>query len=133
MVLIVSAIYHGKFKLPPLSAIKLCKIKPVEKSSPRGSTVRAMKCVSDSTVRATEVEEATAMPPLALWTAASLGEVEEVRRLLAEGADIQEKGGRMRSSPLHAAVWCGHVQVSAPVEQQPRALNVVMLDGGPAD
>ncbi|KAJ1469523.1 hypothetical protein T484DRAFT_1851473 [Baffinella frigidus] len=42
-----------------------------------------------------------------LWTAAHHGRTEEVRRLLAEGADIEEHGGPRASSALHAAVYHG--------------------------
>jgi|Transcript_21792 ankyrin repeat protein len=40
---------------------------------------------------------------LSLWTAASLGQVEKARQLLAEGADVDEKGGPKESTPLHEA------------------------------
>jgi ankyrin repeat protein len=39
----------------------------------------------------------------ALWTAASLGQVDEARQLLAEDADVEEKGGPKASTPLHEA------------------------------
>ena len=41
----------------------------------------------------------------ALWSAANHGKTEEVRRLLKEGADIEEKLGPRASSALHAAVY----------------------------
>jgi ankyrin repeat protein len=44
----------------------------------------------------------------ALWTAASLGQPEEVLRLLMGGADIQEKGGPIESTPLHEAARLGN-------------------------
>ena len=46
------------------------------------------------------------MPPPkpALWTAVSRGSLEEVGKLLAEGADIEEKGGEFEWTALHAAV-----------------------------
>ena len=40
----------------------------------------------------------------ALWTASSLGQTEEVRRLLANDADIEERGGPTECSPLAVAV-----------------------------
>jgi hypothetical protein len=50
---------------------------------------------------------AAAMPvvPPALWSAASDGLMEEVRQLIAEGADIEEKGGEgetreLKTTPL---------------------------------
>ena len=39
-----------------------------------------------------------------LWIAAKEGRVEEVRRLLDEEVDIEERGGRYQTSPLHEAV-----------------------------
>ena len=50
-----------------------------------------------------------AMPPTpALWTAAEEGQTEELRRLLLEGAAIEERGGLLESSPLHVAADSGH-------------------------
>jgi hypothetical protein len=48
----------------------------------------------------------------ALWTAASLGQPEEVLRLLRGGADIEEKGGRYESTPLLEALGNGHEEVA---------------------
>jgi hypothetical protein len=47
----------------------------------------------------------------ALWTAASQGQLEEVRHLLMGGAYIEEKGGLMTSTPLHEAARLGHEEV----------------------
>ena len=47
----------------------------------------------------------------ALRAAAGLGRIEEVTRLLAEGADFQERGGVMESSPLIEATFHGHEDV----------------------
>ena len=47
----------------------------------------------------------------ALWTAASLGQTQEVRHLLMDGAVIEEKGGPDECSPLHEAVREGHINV----------------------
>ena len=44
-------------------------------------------------------------PPLpALWTAARIGSLDKVGKLLAEGADIEEKGGEFECTALHAAI-----------------------------
>jgi hypothetical protein len=48
----------------------------------------------------------------ALWTAASLGQPEEVRRLLRGGADIEDKGGIRESTPLREAFWNRHTEVA---------------------
>lgn len=49
----------------------------------------------------------------ALWLAAALGEPAKVRRLLMEGADIEEKGGRweLQCTPLHIAAQEGSEEV----------------------
>ena len=47
-------------------------------------------------------------PDPALWTAALIGETEEVRLLLVAGADTEEKGGRSAGSALHSASMNGH-------------------------
>ncbi|KAJ1476899.1 ankyrin repeat-containing domain protein, partial [Baffinella frigidus] len=54
-----------------------------------------------------------ATPPLtpALWTAAQAGQTEAVRKLLTKGAAIEERGGPLESSPLHAACSKGHAGV----------------------
>ena len=44
----------------------------------------------------------------ALWTAASLGRKEEVRQLLAQDPDLEERGGPKHSTPLEIAVLSGH-------------------------
>ncbi|KAJ1482806.1 ankyrin repeat-containing domain protein, partial [Baffinella frigidus] len=48
----------------------------------------------------------------ALWTASADGRVEDVRRLLAEGADIEGRGGPQQCTPLCAAAEGGHRVVS---------------------
>jgi ankyrin repeat protein len=45
---------------------------------------------------------------LALWTAASLGEMETVRRLLTEGAYVEQTSGSRGSTPLHESARIGH-------------------------
>ena len=47
----------------------------------------------------------------ALWTAAQDGRVEEVRQLLSEDADIDQRGGPCQSSPLCEAVCHDHEEV----------------------
>jgi hypothetical protein len=47
----------------------------------------------------------------ALWTASSLGQTEEVRRLLANDADIEERGGPTECSPLAVAATAGREQL----------------------
>ena len=44
----------------------------------------------------------------ALFTAASFGREKEVRQLLADGKDIEERGGYEKATPLHAAAAGGH-------------------------
>ena len=44
----------------------------------------------------------------ALCTAASLGQTEEVKQLLAIGADIEDKAGEQEATPLHHAAAGGH-------------------------
>ena len=51
--------------------------------------------------------ERTALSP-ALWIAAWDGRAAVVRQLLAEGSDIEERGGVSLSTPLGAASWRGH-------------------------
>lgn len=48
-------------------------------------------------------------PPL--WLAASRGLPNKVAQHLADGADIEERGGKRETSPLHEAVLQGHVEV----------------------
>lgn len=47
----------------------------------------------------------------ALWTAASEGKAEEVRRLLEEGADVEGLGGVTKCTALHVASGRGHEEV----------------------
>ncbi|KAJ1484787.1 ankyrin repeat-containing domain protein, partial [Baffinella frigidus] len=42
-----------------------------------------------------------------LWTAARKGTMEDARRLLANGAHIEERGGKGKSSPLHCSASRG--------------------------
>jgi Ankyrin repeats (3 copies) len=65
----------------------------------------------------------------ALWTAASLGQPEEVLRLLAGGADIQEKGGRRESSALHEAIRGSHTQVVRLLLQHGVDVSIKKTDG----
>lgn len=55
---------------------------------------------------------ATAVTPEALWTAAMKGGMEEVKTLLGNGAEIQERGGKFKSSPLHISALHGHEHTS---------------------
>ena len=50
-------------------------------------------------------------PAPALSTQAGLGETEAIRRLLAGGADIEERGGILRTSPLQWAARNGQAAV----------------------
>lgn len=47
----------------------------------------------------------------ALWTACSKGLTAEVQQLLADGQDIEEKGGERQSTPLYEASLRGHLEV----------------------
>jgi hypothetical protein len=47
----------------------------------------------------------------ALWRAASSGQAEEVKRLVADGAEIEESGGPFKTTPLNEASWQGHWEV----------------------
>ena len=49
-------------------------------------------------------------PPSALWTAAAEGFSEEVRHLLADRPDMEERGSYYQTSPLHVAASQGHEQ-----------------------
>jgi len=69
--------------------------------------------VLEREVRAAVRRMAGAAPVLfpALWTAARDGRVEEVRRLLAEEVDIEERGGPHQRSALYQAALNGHVGI----------------------
>ncbi|KAJ1482796.1 ankyrin repeat-containing domain protein, partial [Baffinella frigidus] len=54
------------------------------------------------------MEEAAPVLRPALWRASLNGHTEEVRRLLAEGADIEGKGGEDECTPLLAAAQTGN-------------------------
>ncbi|KAJ1470213.1 hypothetical protein T484DRAFT_1848623 [Baffinella frigidus] len=47
----------------------------------------------------------------ALWIAAACGKEEDVRQLLADGADIEERGGPWKSSALQEAAVGSHESV----------------------
>jgi len=49
-------------------------------------------------------------PPSALWTAAAEGSSEEVRHLLADRPDMEERGTSDQTTPLHVAARQGHEQ-----------------------
>ena len=51
------------------------------------------------------------VPFLALWIASRDGKAEEVRQLLAEDVDIEERGGEHETSPLHEAAFQDHENV----------------------
>ena len=42
-----------------------------------------------------------------IWKAAQYGWGEAIRRLLVDGANIDERGGPLESTPLHEAAWSG--------------------------
>ena len=57
-----------------------------------------------------EEEEAQEKAPVlcpALWAAARDGRSEEVRQLLAEDVDVEERGGSAKFTPLHIAAFQG--------------------------
>jgi len=56
-----------------------------------------------------EEKEEKKVPVLcpALWAAARDGRTEEVRQLLAEKADVEERGGSAKFTPLHIAAFQG--------------------------
>ncbi|KAJ1474697.1 ankyrin repeat-containing domain protein [Baffinella frigidus] len=74
---------------------------------------------------------AAATPELdpALWTASSRGRTEDVRRLLAGGADTQERGGTRRTSPLHCSSIHGCLFVSRLLLQYGAEVSSKDLDG----
>jgi len=43
--------------------------------------------------------------PAPLWEAAQRGQAEDVQRYLVDGANIDERGGPLESTPLHEAAW----------------------------
>jgi len=47
----------------------------------------------------------------AIWLASRAGFVQEVRNLLAQGVDINERGGRHQTSPLYEAVYTHREEV----------------------
>ena len=46
-----------------------------------------------------------ARSPASLWKAAQYGHGDEVRRFLSDGANINERAGPLKSTPLHEASW----------------------------
>ena len=66
----------------------------------------------------------------ALWTASSLGQAEEVRRMTAAGADINQRGGLdAGSAPLHIAASQGHVEVVTVLLEAGAAHSAKAMDG----
>ena len=55
--------------------------------------------------------EGLPLPYPPLWTATKLGQMDVVRKLLEDGADIQEKGGLDDTTPLHQAARYGREQI----------------------
>ncbi|KAJ1471903.1 ankyrin repeat-containing domain protein [Baffinella frigidus] len=53
----------------------------------------------------------TTVPDPALWTASKTGRAEEVRRLLVDGPDVEERRGVPKTTPLVAAAFRGHTPV----------------------
>jgi hypothetical protein len=53
------------------------------------------------------MEEVVPVLLYVLWTAVSLGQVQQARQLLVEGTDVEEKAGPNASTPLHEAVSHG--------------------------
>lgn len=47
-----------------------------------------------------------------LWTASRDGRTEEVRQLLVDGANMEEKGGGLQSTALTAAVESGRLEIA---------------------
>jgi ankyrin repeat protein len=64
-----------------------------------------------------------------LWTAASLEQVDEARQLLAEGADVNEKGGPNASTPLHEAADSGCQEMVRLLVEQGADVSVKDTDG----
>lgn len=65
----------------------------------------------------------------ALWTQASLGQTDEVRKLLAEGANIKERS-LDGLSPLHAAATAGHEDVVLVLIEHSADVAAKDLDAG---
>jgi ankyrin repeat protein len=69
----------------------------------------------------------------ALWTAASLGRKEEVRKLLAQDPDLEERGGPMDSTPLEIAVLSGHGGVARQLLEAGAEMSAKDGEGLPKD
>jgi ankyrin repeat protein len=64
-----------------------------------------------------------------LWTAVSLGQVDEARQLLVEGADVDEKGGPTASTPLHEAARRGYQEMAWLLVEHGADVSVENNDG----
>ncbi|KAJ1468062.1 ankyrin repeat-containing domain protein [Baffinella frigidus] len=67
-----------------------------------------------------------------LWSAASQGRSEEVHKLLAAGADFEEKGGTWEFSPLHEASFQGHDAVVGLLLEARADVSSTDIEGGTA-
>ncbi|KAJ1467016.1 ankyrin repeat-containing domain protein [Baffinella frigidus] len=79
----------------------------------------------------TNVEE-TPVPDPALWMAVTLGRLEEVRQLVADGADIDESGGPDKTTPLHEAAGRGYEEVTRLLLEHQADVSAKATDGATA-
>jgi hypothetical protein len=65
-----------------------------------------------------DIDGAVPILPSELWTAVSQGQVDEARQFLAEGADVDEKGGQNESTPLYEAADKPQTKLVSPTRSQ---------------
>ena len=70
------------------------------------------------------------LPEDNLWGAARLGDLDDIKRYLAEGADINELSPQTNISPLSWATMMGHTDAVKLLIQRGADLNVRQEDGG---
>ena len=65
----------------------------------------------------------------ALWAAASHGRIQKVKHLLTNGADIEERGGPYKSTPLHIASLSSYEEVVLILLEMTADVSVKNKDG----
>ncbi len=86
---------------------------------------------ADVSASSSETTPAESSSPLEgdLWTAATAGDIDAVRRHLAAGAEIDAKESRGENTPLALASFAGHTEVAELLIEKGASLTIKNHDG----
>ena len=94
--------------LTTIAAVVLVGCGESQQSAPQAEAKPA-----EPVVEATQSEPPTAKAPeISIHDAARTGNIEAVKQHLADGADVNAKGGWREGTPLHTAALWGHKEIA---------------------